>query len=123
MNAPEILQKLRTVDKETHYLLLANLFKLAFGRKLRTAEWGHLRKLINIYGSELVYWAVLGSVGIDAERKPLAYVTKVCSGMLKELIQPAPLMIQRETQLLLDEFAEYEPPDWDAILGDKNEAE
>jgi len=84
MTVQDVLQKLMNSEASTHHLVLAGLFSMVFSRKLRTTEWGHLRKLINLYGSETVYWALLNSSHIDASGKPLAYVSKVCIGMIRD---------------------------------------
>jgi len=84
MTVQDILQQLTNSEAATHHLVIANLFNMVFGRRVRTTEWGHLRKLINMYGAETVYWAMLNSSHIDATGKPLIYVSRVCTGMVKD---------------------------------------
>lgn len=115
MLAQKIYIKLQESEESSHHLPLSTLFKSVFGRKLRTTEWGHFRKLINLYGSEIVYWALLASSNIDSSGKPLLYVTKVCVGMLKETAQTQPHE-DTATKELLEELRNYERPNWEEIL-------
>jgi len=85
--AQGIYKRLINTETKTHYLILANLFELVFGRKLKNTEWGFLRKLIRIYGSEMVYWAILSSARAAGDT-PLVYVASVCKGMLREAVTP-----------------------------------
>lgn len=113
----QIYKDLLKSDKKTEHLILARLFKMAFGRSLRTTEWGHLRKLINLYEAETVYWAILSSMNIDASGKPLAYVSRVCIGLLREQAkQPKAGISHADTLALLHSIKAYKQPDWEKIL-------
>ena len=113
----QIYKDLLKADKKAEHLILARLFKMVFGRSLRTTEWGHLRKLINLYGAETVYWAMLNSMNIDASGKPLAYVTKVCIGLLQEETKRCKVDISHAITLaLLHSIKAYKQPDWEKIL-------
>ena len=118
MKAQEIYNRILTTDEKSHHLHLAGLFKLVFNRNLKTSEWGFLRKLIRIYGSEVVYWGLLGSSNIRDTGNPLAYVSKVCAGVLKNQTEPSidVSVLERETNVLLDSVKNYEKPDWENIL-------
>lgn len=118
MKAQEIYSRILTTDEKSHHLHLASLFKLVFNRDLKVIEWGHLRKLIRIYGSEVVYWALLGSSNIRDTGAPLSYVSKVCTGVLKDDAEPSSdtSVLEKETELLLDSIKSYEKPDWETIL-------
>jgi len=84
MTVQDIYTRLMESEEGSYHLVLANLFNMVFGRKVRPTEWGHLRKLINLYGPETVYWAMLSSSHIEATGKPLVYVSRVCIGMVKD---------------------------------------
>lgn len=113
----QIYKDLLKADKKTEHLILSRLFRRVFGRALRTTEWGHFRKLINLYGAETVYWAVLNSMNIDASGKPLAYVTKVCIGLLQEEAKRRKVDISSAITLaLLHSIKAYKRPDWEKIL-------
>jgi len=102
--AQDIYEKLVAADSTTHHLVLAGLFELVFNRKLKRNEWGMLRKIIRIYGSEVVYWAILASAQATGPT-PLAYVFGVCKGMMKELVAPATTVIMdARTQKRLSEL-------------------
>jgi len=102
--AHEIYKHLGRAEKTTHHLVLASLFELVFGRKLRRNEWGFLRKLIRIYGSEMVYWALLASAQANGPT-PLAYVMGVCRGMMKEAATTnITVIVDTRTQKRLNEL-------------------
>lgn len=116
----QIYKDLLKAGKKTEHLILARLFREAFGRPLRTTEWGHFRKLINLYGAETVYWAVLSSMNIDASGKPLAYVSKVCIGILREEAKQSKINISYAATLaLLRSIKAYKQPNWEKILDAK----
>jgi len=102
--AQDIYKKLISTEETSHHLVLAGLFELVFGRKLQRNEWGMLRKLIRIYGSEMVYWALLASAQANGST-PLPYVMKVCNGMMEEAVAPATDdMLEARTQKRLNEL-------------------
>lgn len=116
----QIYKDLLKADKKTEHLVLARLFKKVFGRALRTTEWGHLRKLINLYGAETAYWAILNSMNIDASGRPLVYVSKVCIGMLREGAKQRKVDTSHAITLaLLHSIKAYKQPDWEKILDAK----
>jgi len=84
----KFLSQLNQNEKGSH-LILARVFSEIFGRKLRNEEWGWLRRLIKLYGSETVFWALLSSVGISNTNKPLAYVSKICINWLADGVEEA----------------------------------
>ena len=110
MSAIEILHELQEASKD-EYLILAKLFKLVFGRDLRITEWGFFRKLVNIYGYEIVYYALLGSVHISGTGTPLAYVSKVCMGILQEQTTEPTLATPgvEATKKIIDHLKSYTP--------------
>lgn len=113
----QIYKDLLKSDKKTEHLILSRLFRKAFGRALRTTEWGHFRKLINLYGAEIVYWAILSSMNIDASGKPLVYVSRVCIGMLQEEVKHSRMSVScAATLALLYSMKAYKQPDWEKIL-------
>ena len=102
--AQDIYKKLISAEETTHHLVLAGLFELIFNRKLKRNEWGMLRKIIRIHGSERVYWAMLSSAQASGPT-PLAYVFGVCKGMTKEAVAPATDdMLKVRTQQRLNEL-------------------
>lgn len=122
MNAQVIYKELMVAPETTHHLVLAKLFSLVFGRRVRSKEWGHLRKLINIYGAEVVYWAILNSAKIDGSGAPLVYVSKVCTGLLQNETKESKSELSLKTPALVQEMLEYESPNWDEILGGEDES-
>lgn len=118
MSAQEIYTRLLVSGSGKH-LILAELFKLVFNRALKPTEWGFLRKLIKLYGAELVYWSILNSANISNTHNPLAYVMKVCIGTLKREIVSVSSdkkSLSRQTQNLLNEMTCDALPDWESIL-------
>lgn len=102
--AQDFYKQLISADVTTHHLVLAGLFEIVFNRRLQRNEWGMLRKLIRIYGSEIVYWAILASVNAKGPT-PLSYVFGTCKNMLKEAIAPETNdMLEAETQKYLNEL-------------------
>ena len=102
--AQDFYKKLTSSENTTHHLILAGLFELVFGRKLKRNEWGMLRKLIRIHGSEMVYWAILSSAQATGST-PLAYVFGVCKGMTREAVAPATnIIMDARTQRRLSEL-------------------
>ena len=102
--AQDFYRQLISADATTHHLVLAGLFEIVFNRGLQRNEWGMLRKLIRIYGSEIVYWAVLDSAQSTGPT-PLAYVMGVCKGMMKEAVAPEMAVIMdARTQQRLNEL-------------------
>ena len=102
--AQDIYKRLIASEESSHHLILAGLFELVFNRKLRKNEWGMLRKIIRIYGSETVYWAILSSAQATGPT-PLAYVFGVCKGMTKEAVAPATnIIMDARTQKRLSEL-------------------
>ena len=118
MSAQEIYTRL-LVSGNGEHLILAELFKLVFNRNLKPTEWGFLRKLIKLYGAELVYWSMLNSAGISNTDNPLPYVMKVCVGTLKRetiFTGSDKASLSRQTQALLNEMTCDALPDWESIL-------
>ena len=102
--AQDIYEKLVASEESSHHLVLAGLFELVFVRKLKRNEWGMLRKLIRIYGSETVYWAILASAQAIGPT-PLAYVFGVCKGMMKdEVATDITVIMDADTQKRLNEL-------------------
>jgi len=115
MKAQDIYNELIANDGGAEHLVLAKLFSLVFGRNVRAKEWSFLRKLINVYGAEIVYWAILNSSNIEASGPVLVYVSKVCVGLLKSQVVDT-IQVDCDTVRLLEELNAYEQPDWDNIL-------
>lgn len=107
----EMYKRLRDATEETHHLVLASHFKKIFGRKLRRNEWGHLRKLIKLYGPETMFEAMLMSSNINSEGSPLSYIAKVCIGISKKQWEkpdePDEDYLFRETEKVLKEMKEF----------------
>jgi len=126
MKAQEIYKRLLKADKKTYHLILAELFQMVFGRKVKTSEWGFLRKLINLYGAEPVYWALLKSSAIDSSGNPLLYVRGVCVNTLQQQVMDATIAsfsdLTTETRKLLEVTRSYQSPNWRAILNVGNQA-
>jgi len=102
--AQDFYKQLISTEEVSHHLVLAGLFELVFGRKLQRNEWGVLRKLIRIYGSDMVYWAILSSAQATGPT-PLAYVFGVCKGMMKEAVTPdITIIMDAETRRRLSEL-------------------
>lgn len=120
MQVQQIYQELLRGSKDNYHLTLSRLFRLAFGRNVREPEWGFLRKLINMYGPDTVYWAILNSSNIDASGNPLVYVSKVCIGMLRVASKERDVgLLEKETEETLSSMKSYKRPDWENILDGK----
>jgi len=85
MKIKELYNELKTVDPKSHHLILAKLFTLVFGRELRVKEWPFFRKIIRIFGSETVFWAIINSA--RASGTVLPYIYKVCMGETKSIVE------------------------------------
>ncbi len=79
----EMRKQLESAENQPH-LILGRLFQIICNRKLRSTEWGILRKLIKLYGPMSVFSAMLSSVHIDGNRAPLNYVSKICKSRSEE---------------------------------------
>jgi len=115
----DIYIKLMDIDDNSAHLLLSSLFSLVFNRKLKRTEWGSLRKLVRIYGREIVYWAILNSARISAGDNVFGYIGKVCTGLLKEETKHSNIqnnLLDIRTRGLIAEFREYKQPDWTAFM-------
>jgi len=88
------------------HLVLARLFSAAFSRRLRTTEWGFFRKLLNLYGADILFWALLSSAHLTDTTSPLSYVSKVCSNMSREILERPQTTTYIETQKRLAEIKE-----------------
>lgn len=118
ITAQEIHKKLESSKEDTHHLVLSALFNLVFGRKLRSNEWGFFRKLLRIYGSEILYWALLASANINSDTTPLVYVSKVCSGMLRESVSvPAGDTCTEDEALRILAELQKEQDEWRKLHG------
>ena len=115
MTAQTIYKELQKAKKCSDHLLLARLFTLVFNRRVQQKEWGQLRKLIRIYGADVVFWSILSSSNITGGNV-FAYINKVCSGNVAAATTHIPQHGIAETQKLLDEIRAYEQPDWSSIL-------
>lgn len=105
MTVTEIYSGMVASDKKAHHLHLGKLFRLVFERPLEQGEWGFLRRLISMYGSETVFWAMVDSSSITNTTNPLAYVAKVCAGTIREKTahgKVSDLVLEEKTKLLLD---------------------
>jgi len=102
--AQDFYKQLISAEATTHHLVLAGLFEVIFNRRVQRNEWGLLRKLIRIYGSEMVYWAMLSSAQATGPT-PLAYVMGVCKGMMKEaVVSEITVIMDADTQKRLREL-------------------
>lgn len=114
MTIQKLFARLQTSNSKNRHLILGEVFNLAFSRRLRTHEWGFLQKLISLYGKEIVYWSILNSSHIDSTNNPLAYVSKVCIGAVKEELKENRLFVNSP---VLNELKNYKQPDWNKELG------
>lgn len=117
MIAQELYVKLVNTKVESQHLVLSNVFSEIFNRSLQSSEWGFLRRLMRLYGPEVVFWALLRSSNIYDKGNPLAYVSRVCIGLLEDAAkQPTSYSRMEETEQLLLELRSYERPNWEEIL-------
>ena len=105
MSTAQSLYKKLIISKDSkHHLILADLFLLVFGRKLSPNEWGLFRKILRIYGSETMYWALLSSAQATGPN-PLAYVFGVCKGIVREgITKTDDTMLEINTAKCLNEL-------------------
>jgi len=116
----DLYEELHNCTEGKEYLTLAKLFSCVFGRKIQRNEWGLLRKLITLYGSELMYWAMLKSAHLTNTSNPLIYVSRVCSNSLAEEVKERSSgneELRLRTKVFLESYFSYEKPDWSKILG------
>ena len=115
MKALELYDQLREASEGKKYLVLSRVFQLVFNRKLKSKEWGFLRKLQNIYGADVVFWSLISSFHIDSSGNPLKYVAAVCKGNVKQALEEKEF-IGTDFDGLLEYMEDYEKPDWEKIL-------
>jgi len=115
MTVQELYVELR--EKKEKHLVLSKVFNTVFGRKVRRNEWGFLRRLVGLYGSEVVFWSLVASANISSEGTPLKYVASVCRNMVKEDVKEVPLQASnQDISDLLDYMRNYQQPNWKEIL-------
>jgi hypothetical protein len=119
MLAQKLYEELQSAEKK--YLVLAKVFSKVFGRKLRKNEWGFLRKTINLYGADIVFWAMLNSMHIKSDGTPLKYVYKVACNMAKEEIEKEK-KVSTNLRNMIQEARKFERPDWDTIIRKEKDA-
>lgn len=115
MQAQKLYKQLIETEEKSRYLVLAKVFKEVFGRKIRRNEWGFLRKLVNLYGSESVFWGIMSSINISSEGTPLKYVATVCRNTTKEDLEDSPIAMSHELHDLLEYMRNYRQPDWEKL--------
>jgi len=119
-SAHEIYARLLNSSDGNVHLVLAELFRLVYNRGVRKSEWGSLRKLIRIYGAEVVYWATLHSANANSSGNVFSYISKVCIGILNEKSEKSVTVdcrLEEDTKSLLKSFRDYVQPDWSEIVG------
>lgn len=121
MKAQELYEQLENTKDDKKHLVLAKVFRTVFNRDLKSKEWGFLRRLQKIYGSDTVFWALLSSFHIDSSGQPLKYVTAVCKGMAKEEAERPKSVVKFGFDGLLDYMEDFKRPDWEKILDASSE--
>jgi len=117
MSVQELYVKLTNTTTESQHLILSDVFKETFNRSLRATEWGFLRKLMRLYGAGVVFWALIKSSNIQDRGNPLAYVSRVCIGMLEEEARRVASVSKiEETKQRIAELRSYKRPNWEEIL-------
>lgn len=112
MQAQKLYKELMQTEEKSRYKVLAHLFSIVFERKMRNNEWGFLRKLRKLYGAEVVFWAMLSSSSINADKNPLRYVSSVCANMLKEELGASKTRPNANLDRILNYMRNYQKPDW-----------
>lgn len=122
MLVQKLYKELLETEEKSRYLILSKVFLHVFGRKVRRNEWGFLRKLIKMYGSEVVFWSMVSSFSIDASGTPLKYVATVCRNIVKEDLETSAQPMSQEASELLDFMRNYKQPDWEQYFNDTDKA-
>jgi hypothetical protein len=74
----------KLIQSETPHLILASFYTALFDKELQNSEWGMLRRLIKLYGREVVFDALVrtaSSTTVDTSKSLWPYVNSVAIGL------------------------------------------
>lgn len=98
MSALEMFKQLQEATPENAHLTLASVFSKVFGRKLQTREWPILRRLVDLYGRDTVFWSILRAAHILDDSSVFSYISSICTNTFKVSVTTHDDGLQEKTQ-------------------------